>query len=113
VVTALLAAMTSPERAIEYYFSMISLLSYVGSGAFRALVERHALHVVYKPVDLMAVFAATGGLPVKERSKARRAYRLVEMQRWREIRGISLVLHPKFYPADADSSCGPFAPRAT
>src|SRR5262249_25314037 len=72
--------------------------------AFRDVVARHHLEVTYKPVDLMAVFAATGGLPVKQRSKPRQAYRLVEMQRWREIRGIPLVLQPRFYPADP--SCG-------
>lgn len=89
----------SPTR-IEYYFSFISLYSYIGSRALRALVERRGLDVVYKPVDLMAVFDATGGLPVKQRSIARQAYRLVEMQRWREIRGIPLVLQPRFYPAN-------------
>jgi len=88
------------EGTIEYYFSFISLWSYVGSGAFRQLVERRGLTVIYKPVDLMAVFASSGGLPVKQRATARQAYRLVEMQRWRELRGIPLVLHPRYYPAN-------------
>lgn len=92
--------MSQSQRTIEYYFSFISLWSYIGSRALRELIERRALDVVYKPVDLMAVFAASGGLPVKQRSIARQAYRFVEMQRWREIRGIPLVLQPKFYPAD-------------
>ncbi|KQO96103.1 2-hydroxychromene-2-carboxylate isomerase [Methylorubrum extorquens] len=85
---------------IAYYFSFLSLWSYVGSCAFRDLAERNGARIVYKPVDLMAVFAAGGGKPVKERPLQRQAYRLVEMQRWRRIRGIPLVLHPKFYPAD-------------
>jgi 2-hydroxychromene-2-carboxylate isomerase len=85
---------------IEYYFSFISLWSYVGSGVLEALVRKHDATVVYKPVDLLAVFAAGGGKPVKERAPARQAYRLVEMQRWREVRQIDLVLHPRFYPAD-------------
>jgi 2-hydroxychromene-2-carboxylate isomerase len=88
------------DRSVEYYFSFISLYSYIGSAAWRALVERRGITVVYKPVDLMAVFAATGGLPVQQRAIARQAYRLVEMQRWREMRGIPLVLQPRFYPAD-------------
>ncbi|MGH7788772.1 MAG: 2-hydroxychromene-2-carboxylate isomerase [Candidatus Binatia bacterium] len=85
---------------VDYYFSFISLYSYIGSQAWGELVERRQLDVVYKPVDLMAVFAATGGLPVKQRSVARQAYRQVEMQRWRAARGIPLVLQPRFYPAD-------------
>lgn len=89
---------TKPE--IDYYFSFISLWSYVGSRVFERLVRKHDAIVHYKPIDLLAVFAAGGGKPVKERAPARQAYRLVEMQRWREIRGIDLVLHPRFYPAD-------------
>ena len=92
--------MPAPERTIEYYFSCISLWSYIGSRAFQSLVERRGLTVVYKPTDLLTVFAATGGLPVKQRSVPRQAYRLLEMQRWRELRQIPLVLHPRHYPAD-------------
>ncbi|HUH39698.1 MAG TPA: 2-hydroxychromene-2-carboxylate isomerase [Castellaniella sp.] len=92
----------TPDRrpVIEYYFSFISLWSYVGSEVFDALARRHDARIVYKPVDLLAVFAAGGGKPVKERAPARQAYRLVEMQRWQGIRGIDLVLHPRYYPAD-------------
>lgn len=92
--------MSNEKPVIEYYFSFISLWSYVGSDAFDALVRKHDATVIFKPIDLLAIFAAGGGKPVKERAPARQAYRLVEMQRWREIRGIDLVLHPKFYPAD-------------
>jgi 2-hydroxychromene-2-carboxylate isomerase len=93
-------AQGSSTPSVTYYFSFLSLWSYVGSRAFRALTERTGAEVVYKPVDLLAVFAAGGGKPVKERPLQRQAYRLVEMQRWRRIRGIPLTLHPKFYPAD-------------
>lgn len=92
--------MTEPGRTVDYYFSFISLYSYIGCRALRALAARRKLEIVHKPVDLMAVFAATGGLPVKQRATQRQAYRLVEMQRWAAARHIPLVLHPKFYPAD-------------
>ena len=92
--------MSDEQRTLEYYFSFISLYSYIGSRALAELVERQRLTVVYKPVDLLAVFAATGGLPVTQRAVARQGYRFVEMQRWRVMRQIPLVLQPKFYPAD-------------
>jgi 2-hydroxychromene-2-carboxylate isomerase len=93
--------MTDPQHPrIDYYFSFISLWSYVGSLAFQDLVTRHGVEVSYRPINLMEVFAHAGGKPVKERPLQRQAYRLVEMQRWREIRGIPLNLHPRFYPAD-------------
>jgi 2-hydroxychromene-2-carboxylate isomerase len=85
---------------IEYFFSFISLWSYIGSLVFQDLVRRHNAEVVFKPIDLFTVFDAGGSLRVKDRPRQRQAYRLVEMQRWKEIHGIPLVLQPKFYPAD-------------
>lgn len=85
---------------IEYYFSFISLWSYVGSLVFQDIVARHDVQVKYKPINLLQVFAAGGGKPVRERPLQRQSYRLVEMERWRDIRHIPLVFHPKFYPAD-------------
>ncbi|KAH7007546.1 hypothetical protein EDB80DRAFT_752113 [Ilyonectria destructans] len=56
--------------------------------------------IIYKPVDLMHIFSIPGGLPVKERSPQRQAYRLLEMERWRRVRNLPIVQLPKFYPAD-------------
>lgn len=85
---------------IEYYFSFISLWSYVGSKRLQLLARENNAIIIYKPVDLLHVFSISGGLPVKQRSVQRQAYRLLEMQRWRSIRDLPLVLHPRFYPAD-------------
>ena len=92
--------MGKKQPTIEYYFSFISLWSYIGSQVFRTLVSRHDAQVVFKPVDLLAVFAAGGGKPVRERARQRQAYRIVEMHRWRAIRDIPLVIWPKYYPVD-------------
>ena len=92
--------MTQEQPVIAYYFSFISLWSYIGSLVFQDLVARNNAQVLFKPVDLLEVFAAGGGKPVRERPLPRQSYRLVEMQRWREIRSIPLVFWPKFYPAD-------------
>jgi 2-hydroxychromene-2-carboxylate isomerase len=92
--------MKEPRPAIEYYFSFISLWSYIGSLVFQDIVKRHDVSVDFKPIDLLAVFAAGGGKPVRERPLPRQAYRLIEMERWKAIRGIPLVTWPKFYPAD-------------
>ncbi|WP_207482758.1 2-hydroxychromene-2-carboxylate isomerase [Arenibaculum pallidiluteum] len=88
------------ERTVEYYFSFISLWSYIGSRTFQELVERRGLRVVYKPVNLLSVFASGGGKPVDERPIQRRIYRVIEMKRWRDLRGIPLTISPRYYPAD-------------
>ncbi|ETR79230.1 DSBA oxidoreductase [Afipia sp. P52-10] len=92
--------MTEQRPTVEYYFSFISLWSYIGSVVFQEIVKRHNVRVEFKPIDLLAIFAAGGGKPVRQRPPQRQAYRLVEMERWKAIRGIPLVTWPKFYPAD-------------
>ena len=90
----------STKRSIDFYFSFVSLYTYIGYEAFEKLVDQYYLEVNYKPIDLHAVFAASGGLPVSKRPPQRQAYRFVEMQRWRLERNIPLVLKPKFHPSD-------------
>lgn len=88
------------KRKIDFYFSFVSLYTYIGYDAFQDLVNRYNLEVSYKPIDLHAVFSAGGGLPVSKRPPQRQAYRFVEMQRWRLGRNIPLVLKPKHHPSD-------------
>ncbi|CEL03572.1 hypothetical protein ASPCAL04725 [Aspergillus calidoustus] len=90
----------SSRPVIEYYFSFISLWSYIGSRRFQRLTQETNAKVILKPIDLMYIFSISGGLPVKQRSTQRQAYRLIEMERWRRIRNIPIVQHPKYYPAD-------------
>jgi 2-hydroxychromene-2-carboxylate isomerase len=56
--------------------------------------------VDYRPVDLMEVFPESGGLPLGKRHASRQAYRIVELQRWREKRGLAFHLWPRFWPFD-------------
>ena len=90
----------STKRKLDFYFSFISLYTYIGYEAFEALVQKYDLEVTYKPIDLHAVFSASGGLPVSKRPPQRQAYRFVEMQRWAITRNIPLVLKPKHHPSD-------------
>lgn len=87
-------------RKVDYYFSLVSPWAYLGHAAFMDLAKAHDLDVNFKPVFLGEVFAQTGGQPLSKRHPARQRYRLVEMQRWREKRGLPLNLHPKHWPFD-------------
>jgi 2-hydroxychromene-2-carboxylate isomerase len=88
------------SRPIDYYFSLVSPWAYIGHGPFMELVRRHDLDVNYKPVFLGRVFAETGGQPLAQRHPARQRYRLVELQRWRDKRGLSFNISPKHWPFD-------------
>lgn len=88
-------------QTLDYYFSVVSPFAYLGHAPFMDIVARHGVEVNYKPVFLGKVFAETGGAPLPQRHPARQRYRLVELQRWREKRGLDFKLSPKFWPFDA------------
>lgn len=85
-------------RQIDYYFSIQSPWAYIGHALFQDLAAAHQLQVNYKPVVLVDLFSATGGLPLAKRHPARQRYRLMEMQRWRDKRGLNFHIQPKHWP---------------
>lgn len=87
-------------RRVTYYFSTVSPWAYLGHGALARIAREYDLVVDVRPVNLMDLFADTGGLPLPKRHPLRQSYRLVEMQRWRAARDIPLVLQPRFWPFD-------------
>jgi 2-hydroxychromene-2-carboxylate isomerase len=88
------------SRHVDYYFSLVSPWSYLGHAEFAAVARKHDLLVRYKPLALPDIFAQTGGLPLAKRHPARQRYRMQELQRWREKRGLPMHLQPKFWPFD-------------
>ena len=89
-----------PGRSVAYYFSLLSPWSYLGHAAFMRVVRAHDVKVVWKPIHLLALFPESGGLPLAKRHPSRRAYRDIELQRWRVERGLPLNLRPAFWPVD-------------
>lgn len=88
------------SRTIDYYFSLVSPWAYIGHAPFMEIARRHRLDVNYKPVFLGRVFAETGGLPLAQRHPVRQRYRLLELQRWRDRRGLTFNIQPKHWPFD-------------
>ena len=89
-------------RTVDYYLSLLSPWAYIGHASFMDIARRHDLAVNHKPVALAQVFADTGGLPLAKRHPARQRYRMFELQRWRDKRGLAFHLHPKFWPFDGN-----------
>lgn len=87
--------------AISYFFSMVSPWAFIGHDTFMEMGSKHELSIAYRPVNLTQVFAETGGVPLAKRHPARRAYRLIELKRWREKRGLQFSVEPKYFPFDA------------
>jgi len=89
------------QRQVDYYFSFQSPWAYIGHKPFREVVARYGLKVNHKPVVLVDLFSETGGLPLLKRHPVRQRYRMVELQRWRDKRGLNFALQPKNWPFNA------------
>jgi len=87
-------------RTIDYYFALNSPWSYLGSARLRQIAQRHRCRVNVKPAKFGEIFVQSGGLPLPKRSPQRRAYRLMELQRWRDHLGIPIVIEPRTFPVD-------------
>ena len=90
-------------RSIDYYFTLVSPWAYIGHRAFVDLAKRHGVTIRYKPVALGTVFPESGGMPLAKRHPLRVRYRDIELQRWREKRGLSFHLKPEFWPFEPTS----------
>src|SRR3954464_1970652 len=85
---------------VDYYMTLNSPWTYLGSALFAEIAQRNGVTVNIKPSKFGPIFEQTGGLPLPKRSPQRRAYRMMELKRWREVRGIPLTLEPKYFPCD-------------
>ncbi|MGI6850894.1 2-hydroxychromene-2-carboxylate isomerase [Mesorhizobium sp. 1B3] len=86
---------------IDYYFTSTSPWTYLGHEAVGEVARKHGVRLDIRPVDLSGVWAVSGGVPLAKRSPTRQRYRLIELQRYSELRGIPMNLKPKYAPADA------------
>jgi 2-hydroxychromene-2-carboxylate isomerase len=87
-------------RRITCYFTTVSPWAYIGHALFFSIAGEHDVAIDWKPVNLGEIFPHTGGLPLAKRPPARQRYRMLELQRWREKRGLKFSLHPKNWPFD-------------
>ena len=85
---------------VDYYMTPTSPWTYLGSAPFAEIAQRNNVTVNIKPCKFGPIFEQTGGLPLPKRSPQRRAYRMMELKRWRELRGVPLTLEPKHFPCD-------------
>jgi 2-hydroxychromene-2-carboxylate isomerase len=86
---------------IDYYFTASSPWVYLGHSAIREVAKRHDVKLNPRPVLLGGVWEASGSVPLAKRSPTRQRYRLVELQRYAELRGLPMVFKPKSGPIDA------------
>lgn len=94
------------SKVIDYYLTLNSPWSYLGTQRLADIAERHGAQVRVKPTNFGEVFSRTGGLPLPKRAPERQAYRLVELKRWSEYLGIPINPQPDHFPAPEQIAAG-------
>jgi carboxymethylenebutenolidase len=89
-------------HAVDYYLAPQSPWTYLGHERLVRMARDAGAVVRVRPMDLGKVFPASGGLPLAKRPPQRQAYRLVELQRFRDHLKLPLNLHPRFFPVDGN-----------
>ncbi len=85
---------------LTYYFATISPYVYLSGDRLRPVVEKHGLDVDFRPVDLMQVFASTGGVPPGQRHVSRQEWRLQELTRTAKKLTMDFNLKPAHFPTN-------------
>ncbi|MBS8226729.1 2-hydroxychromene-2-carboxylate isomerase [Vannielia litorea] len=98
---------------IDYFFSTISPFTYLAGMRLEEIAAESGATIAYKPVDIMALFARTGGTPPGERHPNRKAYRMQELKRAAAKTGLPMNFQPAHFPTNmAPSSYALIAAQA-
>ncbi|HEX2940323.1 MAG TPA: 2-hydroxychromene-2-carboxylate isomerase [Rhodopila sp.] len=99
---------------IDYYVSLNSPWTHFGAARIEAMAMANGATMRIYPVDFGTIFPQSGGLPLPKRAPQRQAYRMMELQRWRDHLGIPIKLEPKFFPSnELQAACCVVALRET
>jgi 2-hydroxychromene-2-carboxylate isomerase len=85
---------------IDYFFSPMSPYTYLLGGDLETVADKHNATVTYKPLDIMALFARTGGTAPKDRHASRMDYRAQDLVRSAKKRAMVFNLKPAFWPTN-------------
>ena len=89
---------------IDYYLSTLSPYAYLAGNRLEQIAAKHGASVTYKPLDVLQLFARTGGQAPKDRHPARMAYRAQELPRQAKKTGLPFNFRPAHWPTNAAPS---------
>ncbi|MFT6675420.1 MAG: 2-hydroxychromene-2-carboxylate isomerase [Sulfitobacter sp.] len=89
---------------INYYFATLSPYCYLAGNRLEAVAAKHGATINYKPFDVVAGFARTGGAAPKDRHISRMEYRAQELPRQAKKLGMDFNLKPAHWPTNGAPS---------
>lgn len=85
---------------IDYFFTVLSPYVYLAGQRLEEIAARHGAEITYKPCDIGALFARTGGVALADRHPSRKDYRAQELPRQARKLGMALNLQPAHWPVN-------------
>lgn len=85
---------------LDYFFATVSPNTYIAGTRLEEIASRHGLEINYKPLDIIALFGRTGGIPPKDRHPSRQEYRLQELRRTAKKAGLPINVKPLYWPTN-------------
>lgn len=85
---------------IDYFLSVMSPFTYMAGRRLEDIARAHGASVTYRPLDILALFARTGGKPVADRHPNRQEYRLQDIRRTAAKLGVPINVKPAFWPVN-------------
>lgn len=85
---------------IDYYLATISPNCYLAGTRPAEIAQKHGATIAYKPLDIMALFVRTGGVPPGQRHPSRQEYRLIEIERSAKLLGMPVNPKPAHFPTN-------------
>ena len=85
---------------IDYFCATLSPYVYLAGTRLEEVAARHGATITYKPLDVVALFARTGGTAPKDRHPSRQEYRAQELRRQAIKAGLTLNLRPAHWPTN-------------
>lgn len=85
---------------IDYFFATVSPYTYLAGTRLEKIAAEHGATISYKPLDVLGLFARTGGVAPKDRHQSRKDYRLQELRRQSAKTGLPLNQAPMFWPTN-------------
>jgi len=85
---------------IEYYFATLSPFVYIAGTRLEEIAARHGATITYRPLDLNALLARTGGTPIAQLSPGRQDYRVQEIRRQATRAGLPITTQPAHWPTN-------------
>ena len=85
---------------IDYYLATISPNCYFAGTRPAEVAAKYGASITYKPLDIMALFSRTGGVPPGQRHVSRQEYRLIEIERCAKVLGMPVNAKPLHWPTN-------------